>query len=113
MVNNETMSRKFPKNICIYNLNLLSFSDDVKSQLSLILLRLQVKLILYDISIVLIGNFLIIILFSQHRQNSCVIYIIVVTALNLFITLNIYNTSHEDLSKYSLIFCKLRYDLPD
>ncbi len=85
---------------------------------SSILLLVQIELILYGMSIVLllaiIGNVFIIILLSRRRQNSCAIYLSGTAVFNtvglmILIPLSIYRIYYPDPTSYSLVLCKLRY----
>ena len=62
-----------------------------------------------------IGNLFNIIIFCQqsHRNNSCSLYLLMASIMNIFIINfgvipTIYSLNHVDLETYSIIFCKLR-----
>ncbi|CAF0746714.1 unnamed protein product [Adineta ricciae] len=70
----------------------------------------------YPIALILgnLGNFLIVILFSRHRQNTCSIYLICSTVANdLYLTFNslvqIYPFSYADENTRAYALCKIRF----
>lgn len=61
-----------------------------------------------------IGNILIVILFKNHRNNSCAIYIRTAAIVNdLYLTMigffQIFPFDYEDASTRAIILCKFRY----
>ncbi|CAF0954226.1 unnamed protein product [Adineta steineri] len=81
---------------------------------------LQVQLNQYVLPIIIIlgniGNAFIVVLFIQHRRNSCSMYLILGAIMNsAFMTLNIpitlYTINYGDPTIRSLSFCKIRFYL--
>jgi hypothetical protein len=82
---------------------------------SLILSSIQSKLNLYGYSIFgivgLVGNIFIVILFSQHRQNACSIYLISSSIMNsiyliYFAPLQLFPVHYNDGTLSSVVLCK-------
>ena len=82
-------------------------------------LQLQVNRYIIPIIIILgnVGNILIVILFHRRRKSSCSMYILWAAVMNsAAITFNIvhtlYTVNHGDPITSSLLFCKLRFYIP-
>ena len=81
---------------------------------------IQTELNRYGLSLILIlgiiGNSWIIIIFRQHRQKSCSMYLLWASVINNLYLLfaippTIYTLSYGDLNSRSVIYCKLRFYL--
>ena len=86
------------------------------------LLFLQIQLTRYGMTSILIlgniGNIFVACLFAKHHKNACSMYLLgSMTMNNIFllsnIPLQVYITNYGDPTLSSLIFCKLRYYLPN